>query len=163
MQSGASTLAQKAIAGGFTGEQVDGNDIIAVRYVLERAIEKARKGGGPTLIEAITYRLCDHTTADDANRYRDKAELEKAWKEEPLLRLRNYLSERGFWSAEKEEKLLAECSMQVEEAVQEYLTLSPPAIEDMFNYMYAQLPHDLFEQRAEAIALGPVTGGHGHG
>ncbi len=161
-QTAAQTLAQKAIAAGFKGEQVDGNDIIAMYDVLEKAFDKARKGGGPTLIEAITYRLSDHTTADDANRYRDKLELQKAWEEDPLLRLRTYLSEHGYWSQQEEEKLLAECSAKVEAAVEEYLALDQPPPEAMFDYMYAKLPHDLKEQRAHAIEFAPI-GGHGHG
>jgi 2-oxoisovalerate dehydrogenase E1 component alpha subunit len=161
-QTGTPTLAQKAIAGGFSGEQVDGNDVIALRYVIERALEKARSGGGPSLIEAITYRLCDHTTADDASRYRHKAELEKAWSEEPIARLRTYLLQQNMWSPSEEEKLLAECAAQVEAAVQEYLATPPPSIESMFDYHYAELPHDLKLQRAEALAF-PVSGGHGHG
>lgn len=162
-QTSAQTLAQKAIAGGFEGVQVDGNDIIAVRYAMEIALEKARKGGGPTLIEAITYRLCDHTTADDANRYRDKADLQKAWQEEPVARLRTYLHQQGHWSPQEEEKLLAECSAQVESAVQEYLDMSPPEVTSMFDYLYASLPHDLKAQRAEVVALSAVIGGQGHG
>lgn len=162
-QTGAPTLAQKAIAGGFIGEQVDGNDVIAMRAVIQKALDKARQGGGPTLIEAITYRLCDHTTADDANRYRDKAELKKAWEEEPILRLRAYLTRQGHWSNSDEERLLAECSNEVEQAVQEYLAISYPPPESMFDYLYAKLPHDLVEQRATAIAFAPTKGGHGHG
>lgn len=160
-QTGAKTLAQKSIACGFDGVQVDGNDVIAVRDAMEKALEKARNGGGPTLIEAVTYRLCDHTTADDANRYRSKQDLEKAWLEEPILRLRNYLMANNLWTKEDEEKLLAEASVEVEKAVQEYLAIPAPGIETMFDYMYATLPHDLYEQRAIALA-NPVVGGH-HG
>jgi len=162
-QTHCQTLAQKALAGGFTGEQVDGNDVIAVRYVMERALEKARKGGGPTLIEAITYRLHDHTTADDATRYRDKEEVKKAWELEPIARLRNYLAQQGHWSKEQEDKWQAECSVQVEHAVQEYLNISPPSPTDMFDYLYAKLPHDLIEQREQAIAEAKLGGGHHHG
>jgi len=162
-QTGTTTLAQKAIAGGFTGEQVDGNDVIAVRYAVEKALEKARNGGGPSLIEAITYRLCDHTTADDASRYREKAELEKAWTEEPLIRLRTYLMAQGLWTQQDEDNLLAECSANVEIAVQEYTSLPAPAPESMFDYLYATLPHDLHEQREQAIAFFTPHGGHGHG
>lgn len=161
-QSSAQTLAQKAIAGGFQGEQVDGNDVIAMRYTIEKALEKARKGEGPTLIEAITYRLSDHTTADDANRYRPKADLEKAQCEEPICRLRSYLLSKGFWSQEQEDKLLAESSKIVEKAVEEYLAVPPPAVEDMFNYMYAELPAELIEQREQAVKF-YTPGGHGHG
>lgn len=161
-QTSTQTLAQKAIAGGFKGEQVDGNDVIAVYAVMQKALKQAREGGGPTLIEAITYRLCDHTTADDASRYRNKEDLQKAWQEEPILRLRNYLVQQGHWSQAQEEKLLAECSAEVEKAVEEYLAVPYPTTESMFDYHYAHLPHDLAEQRAIAVTY-KSEGGHGHG
>jgi 2-oxoisovalerate dehydrogenase E1 component alpha subunit len=154
VQTSAQTLAQKAIAGGFNGEQVDGNDIIAVRDRVEKALEKARNGHGPTLIEAITYRLCDHTTADDANRYRDKAELKKAWENDPVLRLRTYLMQNNAWTTTAEEELLAECSKQVEAAVQEYTSTAPQSIEDMFDYHYANMPTTLSEQKQMALGEG---------
>ena len=109
-QTAAQTLAQKAIAAGIPGEQVDGNDVIAVRLVTENALKRARQGGGPTLIEAVTYRLSDHTTADDASRYRDDAEVSRHWPLEPILRLRNYLHDLGAWGKEQEEQLLHECN-----------------------------------------------------
>ena len=91
LQTASQTLAQKAIAAGFSGEQVDGNDVIAVRAAAEAAIAAARAGEGPRLIEAVTYRLGDHTTADDASRYRPAEEVQEHWKEEPIARLRTYL------------------------------------------------------------------------
>src|SRR5688572_17338520 len=94
-QTAAQTLAQKGIAAGIPGVQVDGNDVIAVRDVMSRALERARSGGGPTVVEAMSYRLSDHTTADDASRYRDPAEVTEAWKIEPLIRLRKLLESRG--------------------------------------------------------------------
>ena len=90
-QTASQTLAQKAIAAGFSGEQVDGNDVIAVRAAVDTAMAMARAGEGPSLIEAVTYRLGDHTTADDASRYRSADEVQEHWKEEPLARLRAYL------------------------------------------------------------------------
>ena len=96
LQTACETLAQKAIAAGFAGEQVDGNDVIAVRDAAEEAISAARSGKGPRLIEAVTYRLGDHTTADDAARYRPPEEVQARWKEEPIARLRAYLvSQQG--------------------------------------------------------------------
>ncbi len=89
-QTAAATLAQKAIAAGIPGEQVDGNDVVAVRAAVGEALDHARAGGGARLIEAVTYRLGDHTTADDASRYRDAAEVSRRWQEEPLLRLREH-------------------------------------------------------------------------
>src|SRR5438552_7484871 len=103
LQTASETLAQKAIAAGFAGEQVDGNDVIAVRAATEQAIAQARAGGGPRLIEAVTYRLGDHTTADDAARYRPPEEVQARWKEEPITRLRSYLLSRKAWGESQEE------------------------------------------------------------
>src|SRR5215213_2219500 len=94
-QSAAETLAQKGIAAGIPSEQIDGNDLIAVRDAMDRALARARSGGGPSLIEALSYRLSDHTTADDASRYRSADEVADAWKREPLMRVRTYLVATG--------------------------------------------------------------------
>ncbi len=153
-QTSASTIAQKAIAGGFEGEQVDGNDIIAVRDRVEKALIKARSGKGPTLIEAVTYRLCDHTTADDANRYRDKEELKKAWECDPIVRLKLYLMNNNFWSNSAEEELLGECSKQVEAAVHDYISTPTPPLEDMFDFHYANMPANLIAQKQMALTEG---------
>ena len=148
-QTAAETLAQKAIAAGMPGCQVDGNDVIAVRQVVGEAVEGARAGGGPCLIEALTYRLSDHTTADDASRYRDDAEVSARWKEDPVARLRLYLSETGQWTKDEEEALIAECSAQVEAAVEAYLATPPLPPASMFDHLYAVLPPALALQRAE--------------
>jgi pyruvate dehydrogenase E1 component alpha subunit len=103
-QTAAATLAQKAIAAGIPGEQIDGNDVIAVRQRVGAAIEHARHGGGPTLIEAVSYRLGDHTTADDASRYRDEASVKEAWRCEPIIRLRDYLARLGAWDAARKRR-----------------------------------------------------------
>ena len=150
-QSAAQTLAQKAIAAGIDGVQVDGNDVIAVRHAMDQALAKARSGGGPTLVEAVTYRLSDHTTADDASRYRSPDELAEAWKREPVLRLRAYLAENGAWDKAKEDALLKECNEQVQAAAQAYLDTPPPTAEQMFDHLYAQLPAALQKQRAAAL------------
>ncbi len=86
-----------------------------------RRLRRARRGGGPTLIEALTYRLSDHTTADDASRYRSGAEVKEAWALEPLIRVREYLLRAGAWSEAKEQALLQECTHQVDAAVNDYL------------------------------------------
>jgi len=142
--------------------QVDGNDVIAVRQAVATALERGREGGGPTLIEALTYRLSDHTTADDARRYRPKEEVEQAWRVEPLARLRTYLLSISAWSDEQEQALLAECQQQVDSEVQRYMDTPPPPPESMFDYMYATLPETLVEQREICIAFSG-SGGHGHG
>jgi len=160
MQSASGTLAQKAIAAGIEGLQVDGNDVVAVHDAARRAIEKARAGGGPTLIEAISYRLGDHTTADDATRYRDPAIVQEQWSLEPIRRLRAHLVQLGAWDQEKEERLAKECADAVEQAVQAYLSIPPPAPEAMFDHLYRTLPAALQEQRDTALAFASHGGGH---
>ena len=152
-QSAAATLAQKAAAAGMPGEQVDGNDVIAVRAVIERALARARQGQGPTLVEAVTYRLGDHTTADDASRYRDDAEVSRHWPAEPIARLRNYLTNSGHWDKVKEEALLHECNSAVQKAVDEYLATPPQPLSSNFDYVYATAPTELIEQRQAATVL----------
>jgi pyruvate dehydrogenase E1 component alpha subunit len=147
-QTAAETLAQKAIAAGMPGCQVDGNDVIAVRQAIGAAIESARGGGGPSLIEALTYRLSDHTTADDASRYRDDTEVSARWKEDPVARLRRHLSETDQWTKAEEEALIAECSARVEAAVEAYLATPPLPPASMFDHLYAVLPPVLALQRA---------------
>jgi 2-oxoisovalerate dehydrogenase E1 component alpha subunit len=151
-QTAAATLAQKAVAAGIPGEQVDGNDVIAVRAVTERALARARQGLGPTLIEALTYRLCDHTTSDDASRYRDDAEVSGHWPAEPVARLRNFLTSSGHWDKDKEETLLHECGSAVEAAAEEYLATPAQPVSTIFDYIYAEIPAELAEQR-EAAAV----------
>lgn len=150
-QNKAKTLAQKGIAAGLPSIQVDGNDIIATRWAMEQAIESARKGEGATVIEMITYRLSDHTTADDASRYRDPAEVEEAWKSEPIARLRTYLEAEGVWNDNEQERLEKQAAEKVDAAVKEYLATPTPTIESMFDYMYAELPHDLQAQKEAAL------------
>jgi len=149
MQSAAQTLAQKAIAAGIACEQIDGNDLIAVRDTVGRAVERARTGGGPTLLEALTYRLSDHTTADDATRYRSADELKEQWKEEPILRLRNWLHAKGAWSPAEEQALAKDAQVHVRKMVQAYLDTPPPGPEQMFDHLYARLPRQYESQAAE--------------
>jgi pyruvate dehydrogenase E1 component alpha subunit len=162
MQTATETLAQKAVAAGFPGIQVDGNDIVAVRHWVERALDRGRRGEGPTLIEAVTYRLSDHTTADDSSRYRKKDEVENAWKVEPLIRIRQYLNDLGVWDDDKEQALQEACAAKVDEAVQIYLNTPKPAVESMFDHMYRELPEFLEEQRDHAMQYGDTNGDH-HG
>src|SRR5712671_3891204 len=149
LQTASQTLAQKAIAAGFSGEQVDGNDVVAVRAAAEDAIEQARAGKGPRLIEALTYRLSDHTTADDAGRYRSAEEVQARWKEEPIARLRSFLAGQHAWSKTDEEQLSAECQQQIDAAVERYLVVKPRAPETMFDHLYAKLPKAYAAQRRE--------------
>jgi len=149
-QTAAETLAQKAMAAGIDGLQVDGNDVIAVRKVVADAVERARRGGGPTVVEAVCYRLCDHTTADDATRYRSAEEVSTAWSAEPVVRLREYLAGTGVWNKEREEALQRECADEVARQVAAYEATPAPKPEDMFDYLYATLPASLTQQRDQA-------------
>src|SRR3989440_1492999 len=149
LQTASETLAQKAIAAGFIGEQVDGNDVVAMHAAAEEAIEAARNSRGPRFIEAVTYRLGDHTTADDAARYRPTEEVQARWKEEPIARLRSFLAGQKAWSKTDEEQLSAECQQHIDAAVERYLAVKPRAPETMFDHLYAELPRAYAAQRRE--------------
>lgn len=159
-QTGAETLAQKAIAGGIRGIQIDGNDMLACMEVMSEAIERARDGHGATVVEAVTYRLSDHTTADDARRYRPKQEVDEAFEREPIARLKRYLVARGAWDQAQEDLLKLEAQAEVEAQVADYEQTPPPRIGDMFDYMYADTPRELIEQRTHALKFKPLTHGH---
>lgn len=159
-QTAAQTLAQKAIAAGIPGEQLDGNDIIAIRHRMDVALEKARSGGGATLIEAITYRMSDHTTADDASRYRSKDEVEQHKQFDPIDRTRQYITKHFGWNDQQEAALLEECAAKVEAEVKKYLDTPPMPAESMFDHLYATLPRAYQAQRDEVAAH---KGGKGHG
>ncbi len=143
------TLAQKSIAGGFDGLIVDGNDPIASYYVVKQAIEKAKKESIPVLIEAITYRLSDHTTADDALRYRTQEELDNAWLKDGVNRLKNYLIKNSIINQHDVENILSDAKTEVKEAVEKYLQIQLQDVEDLFDYHYANIPTILAEQKME--------------
>ncbi|HVV95727.1 MAG TPA: pyruvate dehydrogenase (acetyl-transferring) E1 component subunit alpha [Rhodanobacteraceae bacterium] len=152
MQTGATTLAQKGIAAGLECVQADGNDLIAMRAALDHAIKRARHGHGGTVIEAVTYRLSDHTTADDARRYRPDAEVKAAWDREPLKRLKAYLMSLNAWTEKEEEAWKTDCATRVDAEVNAYLETKTQPVEAMFDYTYAEVPADLAAQRDAAIA-----------
>ena len=160
IQSGAPTLAQKGISAGLPSYQVDGNDVIALHEVLSEAMGRARNGKGATVIEAISYRLGDHTTADDASRYRSSDELQQAWGKEPIKRLRTFLHHRGYWDEQQEQALIKEVSQQIEQEVQTYLNTPLPPVKDLFDYHYANMPSALKQQKQEAELR--AAGGQSH-
>ncbi len=138
-QTAAMTIAQKAFAYGFEGIQVDGNDIFAVYKATKSAVDKARSGGGPTLIECHTYRMSDHTTADDASRYRTKEEVE-AWKEkDPILRLKRYMEKKGLWADSYGKQVDEDAKALVDEAVKKAEAVEKPKPQDMLVYTYKEL------------------------
>ena len=145
-QTRAETFAQKGLAYGLKVRQVDGNDIFAIYKAAQEAIVDARKGH-PTLIETLTYRLGDHTTADDARRYRDEVELEAAKKKDPLIRIRKYLESKDLWSSEQEESMIERNKVKVDEIVARATNIEPPKTTDIFDAMYATIPPELALQR----------------
>lgn len=145
-QTASATLAQKAIAYGFDGIQVDGNDLFAVYEATRQAVQKARNGGGPTFIEGVTFRFGPHTTADDPTKYRTEEEIEP-WKPlDPILRLRLYLRDRGLWSEAVDTQTNEEAGKEIDEAVLEAESVDPPAPEDIFKYVFAEMTQPLREQ-----------------
>jgi pyruvate dehydrogenase E1 component alpha subunit len=149
-QTASATIAQKAVAYGFRGVLVDGNDVLAVRTAASEAAAIARAGGGPTLIEAYTYRMSDHTTSDDAARYRAKTELAEWEKKDPIARFRTYLSKKKLWDEAAESGLQAECTEAVEKAVEAAESRAPATLEDLFAFTYAAMTPNLKDQLAEA-------------
>ena len=148
-QTAARTLAQKAIAAGIHGEQADGNDVIAVCDAVSRALARARGGEGGSLIECLSYRLGDHTTADDASRYREDEEVRKHWKEEPLTRLRAHLVAAHDWTKAEEEALLRGAATEMDGAAETYLATDAELPAAMFDHLHNTLPAALQAQRAE--------------
>jgi pyruvate dehydrogenase E1 component alpha subunit len=149
-QTAAQTLAQKAIGAGIPAVQIDGNDALIVREVVGEALERARSGAGPMVIEALTYRLGDHTTSDDASRYRSAAEVEAAWAREPIGRLRRFLEARALWDEAAEQALQRECAAEIDAAVRAYLATPRQSTDAMFDHVLAELPASLRRQREEA-------------
>jgi len=145
-QTASATLAQKAIAYGFDGIQVDGNDLFAVYEATRQAVEKARNGGGPTFIEGVTFRFGPHTTADDPTKYRTEEEIEP-WKPlDPIVRLRLYLKEKGLWNETVDAETNEEAGREIDQAVLEAESVVPPAPEDIFKYVFAEMTQPLREQ-----------------
>ena len=146
LQTASKTIAQKAIAYGFDGIQVDGNDLFAVIMATQEAVEKARSGAGPTLIEGVTYRFGPHTTADDPTKYRKEEEIEP-WKPlDPLVRLRLYLKGRGLWNEEVETRITEEAQKEIDQTVKEAEAVPTPEVEEIFKYVFAEMTPPLKEQ-----------------
>jgi pyruvate dehydrogenase E1 component alpha subunit len=146
-QTASATLAQKAIGYGFEGVQVDGNDAFAVYRATRQALEKARSGGGPTFIECLTYRMADHTTADDAGRYRSAEEVSLWRGRDPILRLERFLAGRGLWSPEQGLEAKARATGVIDAAVREMEALPHPAPGELFDTAVATLSQRQAGQR----------------
>jgi len=148
-QTRSRTLAQKAVAYGMPGIQVDGNDLLAVYVAAGEAVARARSGGGPTFIECVTYRLMMHTTADDPKRYRDEQQVELWRRRDPLPRFQRYLMDKGVLTEASLESIISQVKAQIQAAVEraeaQMQTFADPL--KMFDHLYAELPPTLIEQR----------------
>lgn len=160
-QTRSRTIAQKAIAYGMPGIQVDGNDVLATYAAAKEALDRARAGGGPTLIENVTYRLMMHTTADDPTKYRPDADVEAWWQRDPIPRFRKYLEAKGLWDDDRQAKFEDEIKKEVDAAVKEFEARGDFKPDAAFDHVYGT-PHAVIEaQRAEFLAnLEAEEGGH---
>ena len=151
------TIAQKALAYGIPGIQVDGNDIFAVYAVTKEAIDRARKGDGPTLIEAYTYRLGAHTTSDDPTVYRDDAEVKEWEKKDPIDRLYKYMVSKGLWDEEKDLAYREERADYVKSEFKRVENSDDPTLEEVFDYIFAertpimQEEYEMIKKRNEEV------------
>lgn len=148
-QTNSETLAQKALGHGIDGLQVDGNDVLAMVKALREALEQARNGN-PIVVEAVTYRLEDHTTSDDSTRYRDKEEVEEWKQHDPLRRFKEYLKENDNWSKELED-YEEEAEQKIQEAAETAMEMDDPEPGEMFDYLYKEMPEMLKKEKQEFL------------
>jgi pyruvate dehydrogenase E1 component alpha subunit len=152
-QTASSTFAEKALAYGVNAARVDGNDALAVFEVARDALERARAGGGATLVECVTYRLGAHSSSDDPSRYRDSSEVEHWLKKDPLERLARHLARESRHGTDIDRAIDAELDREVDQALAELEDGPPPPLDSLFDDVYGELPWNLTEQRAELAAV----------
>jgi pyruvate dehydrogenase E1 component alpha subunit/2-oxoisovalerate dehydrogenase E1 component alpha subunit len=153
-QTASASIAVKAVAYGFPGVRVDGNDILAVISAAREAADRARRGEGPTLVEAVTFRMSGHSSSDDPSRYRDPALVAEWERRDPVARFRAYLTARGTLEAKDEERWTQELNEEIGAAITAAEALPPPPIESMFTDVYKDMPRALEEQMRYAVAMG---------
>ncbi|MBL4744476.1 MAG: pyruvate dehydrogenase (acetyl-transferring) E1 component subunit alpha, partial [Cycloclasticus sp.] len=146
-QTASKTIAHKALSVGIPAVRVDGNDAIAMYINVQNALEKIRQTQQPFFIEALSYRICDHTTADDASRYMDKSAYEDATKHEPLIRFKQFLNSHHRWTKADDASLHLDCQQGIDASIENYKNLPKQAVGEFFDFMYAQIPDSLAEQR----------------
>ncbi|MCG8572235.1 MAG: pyruvate dehydrogenase (acetyl-transferring) E1 component subunit alpha [Spirochaetes bacterium] len=149
LQTRSKTIAQKALAYGMPGLQVDGNDFLAVYQVTQSALDHAKSGKGPVLIESLTYRLGAHTTSDDPSLYRNEEE-ENQWKEkDPIKRMKFYLMDQNLWSEKEDKDLITQYQTEIDQTFSEVEKNKDIQIEDIFKYEFEQIPDELTSQLME--------------
>jgi 2-oxoisovalerate dehydrogenase E1 component alpha subunit len=164
-QTASATIAVKAEAYGMPGVRVDGNDVLAVYGAARQAVERARTGRGPTLIESVTFRIGAHSSSDDAARYRDPALCEAWRKKDPIERFRRYLAQQKVVTPKQDEELRKGCADELQAAIDAAEKVGPPAVSTMFDDVYAERTAQLVEQHEalrDALQRGVVSRGH-HG
>jgi TPP-dependent pyruvate/acetoin dehydrogenase alpha subunit len=157
MQTASESIAIKAGAYGFPGVRVDGNDILAVIAATRQALDRARGGEGPTLVEAVTFRMGGHSSSDDPTRYRDKTLVAEWERRDPVTRFRAYLQAAGLARDGDEERWAQEFNDEIGSAIQEAEALPPPPIQSMFTDVYKDMPRHIEEQMRYAVAMGEGT------
>ena len=153
VQTASPTMAVKAVAYGFGGVRCDGNDVLAVYSCVRDAVERARRGGGPTLVEALTYRVSAHSSSDDPSRYRDEKVTEMWRTRDPLARFRTWLGAQGLLDAAADERMRAEIDAEVRDAVAKEERVGPPPLASIVEDVFAEVPWHLQEQLAEVEPL----------
>ncbi len=148
-QTAARTYADKGLGYGVPAVRCDGNDALAVYATVKRAVEHAAAGGGPTLVELITYRAGAHSTSDDPTAYRDKAEVERQLKRDPLRRMRKYLEQKGAWSEQDEKRFGEEVQAELQTCIDRAENAPPPSIGSMFEQVFEHMPPHLQQQQRE--------------
>jgi 2-oxoisovalerate dehydrogenase E1 component alpha subunit len=157
-QTGSETMAQKAVAYGMPGVRVDGNDILAVYRVCMEAVDRARKGEGPTMVETVTYRMASHSSSDDASRYRDQEEYERWKQRDPIQRFQKYLKRRKVWTEEWQTEIEETYKNELNAAIKRAEAAPKPSIESMFEGVYMNKTQQLTAQQEELLSLeGPAA------
>lgn len=156
-QTATSSLVVKASAYAMEGVQVDGNDVLAVYQATKKAVEKARNGGGPTFIEAVTYRTGAHSTSDDPTKYRDSSEVERMRAKDPIVLFREFLKARGMWTDEEESRAKQKIGERIKAAIGRAESVPKPSVRTIFDDVYSEQTSEL---KLEADELQEEAGGH---
>ncbi|CAG9621711.1 pyruvate dehydrogenase (acetyl-transferring) E1 component subunit alpha [Sutcliffiella rhizosphaerae] len=152
-QMNTKTIAQKGLAYDIPSIRIDGNDVFAVYFYTMNALETARNGEGPTLIEAVTWRYGAHTTADDPSKYRDQTESEKRRESDPILRMERFLKNKGWFDEDKRDNILQELSMEIDKSIEEMEKYPKANPSDMFDYVFEKPTRGIEQQKSELLQV----------
>jgi pyruvate dehydrogenase E1 component alpha subunit len=161
-QTAAKNFASKAVGYGMPGVRVDGNDVLAMISATQEAVKRARAGEGPTLIEAVTYRVQGHSSSDDPSAYRDPDEPSRWEPRDPVNRYRNYLKKRGLWKQARENEIVEQLGEQITKAIEHATSAGTPPRESIFDDVYETMPWHIAEQRDYLLEQPPTKSPHSH-